>query len=69
MIQSHADQTVRPASGKIIYDGVGAAVRRMVWLQDSSHVATLDVERHEVAAEMARHLRDAQGLASLEAGT
>ena len=69
VIQSHADQTVRPASGKIIYDGVGAAVRRMVWLQDSSHVATLDVERHEVAAEMARHLRDAQGLASLEAGT
>jgi carboxylesterase len=69
VIQSHADKTVRPASGSIIYDGVGAAVRRMVWLEDSSHMATLDVERHEVAAEMARHLRDAQGLASLEADT
>lgn len=69
VMQSHADQTVRPVSGTIIYDHVGAAVRRQVWLSESSHVATLDVERHDVAAQMVLHLRDARGLASLEADT
>jgi carboxylesterase len=69
VIQSHADQTVRPVSGTIIYERVGAAERRLVWLHESSHLATLDVERHEVGVQMVRHLRDAQGLASLEAET
>ncbi len=69
VVQSHADQTVRPVSGSIIYDNVGAPRRRLVWLTESSHMATLDVERHEVGVQMVRHLRDAQGLASLEAET
>jgi carboxylesterase len=57
VVQSHADQTVRPVSGRIIYEKVGAPKRRLVWLQESSHVATLDVERHEVAAQMVHHLQ------------
>lgn len=69
VVQSHADETVRPVSGSIVYDGVGAPVRRLLWLRESSHVATLDVERHEVAVHMVRHLREAKGLASLEADT
>ncbi len=69
VIQSRADETVRPSSAWYIYERLGAPFKRLVWLDDSAHVATLDVERHRVSAEMARHLRDAQGLASLHPGS
>jgi carboxylesterase len=65
VIQSRIDETVRPESAAYIYDRLGAPFKRLVWLEASAHVATLDSERHRVAEEMVRHLRDAKGLASL----
>ncbi len=65
VIQSRTDETVRPRSAGYIYERLGASFKRLVWLEQSAHVATLDVERDRVAEEMVRHLRDAEGLASL----
>jgi carboxylesterase len=65
VIQSRTDETVRPGSASYIYDRLGASFKRLVWLEQSAHVATLDAERHRVSEEMVRHLRDAKGLASL----
>lgn len=58
VIQSHADETVRHQSGTIIYERAGSPYKRLVWLERSSHVATLDVERHQVAKEMVRHVKE-----------
>lgn len=65
VVQSQMDETVRPASGTYIYERLGSPFKRLVWLERSAHLATLDVERGRIAEELVRHLRDAQGLASL----
>ena len=62
VIQSRVDQTVHPKSGSMIYDRAGSAFKRLVWLEESSHVATLDTERHRVSSEMIRHIQDADRL-------
>jgi carboxylesterase len=59
VIQSHADETVKPVSGEIIYRGLGSARKRLVWLDHSRHVATIDHERHLIEEEVLRHLADA----------
>jgi carboxylesterase len=64
VVQARSDQVVRPASGPYIYDHIGSLDKRLVWLERSGHVATLDSERHHVAAEVIRHLRDAAEPAS-----
>jgi carboxylesterase len=63
VIQSRADETVRHQSGSIIYDRARSPFKRLVWLDQSSHVATLDVERDRVATEIIRHVGDAVALA------
>jgi acetyl-CoA synthetase len=68
VVQSREDETVHPRSARYIYEHVGAPFKRLVWLERSAHVATLDAERGHVALEIARHVRDAQGLASLHRG-
>lgn len=45
VIQSRADETVHPESGEIIYHGLAAADKRLMWLERSRHVALLDSER------------------------
>jgi carboxylesterase len=66
VVQSRNDETVRPASATYIYERLGSPFKRLVWLEQSAHVATLDVERDRLAQEVVRHLRDAQGLATLQ---
>lgn len=61
VIQSRTDETVRPVSGSIIHDRIGSSRRRLVWLEESTHVATIDVERHRVAEEMIHHIGLATG--------
>jgi carboxylesterase len=56
VIQSRADETVKPISGKIIFDGLGSAEKGLVWLETSRHVALLDEERDVIAAEVLDHL-------------
>jgi carboxylesterase len=66
VVQSLTDETVRPASATYLYEHLGSPFKRLVWLERSAHVATLDIERDRLAQEVVRHLRDAQGLATLQ---
>jgi carboxylesterase len=59
IIQSKADETVRPKSAEIIFDGISSVEKGLVWLEDSSHVATLDEERDVIAAAILDHLEAA----------
>ncbi len=59
IIQSRADQTVRPESAEHLLAGVGAATKRMVWLERSAHVATLDVERDRIHRVVREHVETA----------
>ena len=56
VIQSKSDETVRPKSGEIIYDGLGSSRKGLVWLERSRHVAVLDVERDVIADAILEHL-------------
>ena len=51
VIQSVTDETVKPISAKYIVRALGGPAR-VVWLQDSKHVALLDRERHVIVAEL-----------------
>lgn len=52
IIQSRADETVRHTSAEIIYDGLGSRRKRIVWLEQSRHVALLDTERDRIHREI-----------------
>lgn len=56
IIQSRADETVKPVSGEIIFDGIGSADKGLIWLETSRHVALLDDERDTIANEILNHL-------------
>lgn len=51
VIQSVADETVKPVSAKLIVRALGGPTR-VVWLERSKHVALLDSERHVILREM-----------------
>jgi carboxylesterase len=57
IIQSKADETVRPVSGEIIYEGLGSVDKGLVWLEKSRHVAVLDGERDVIARVILEHLQ------------
>lgn len=48
VIQSRHEHTVRPESARHIYEGVGSSDKRLVWLERSGHIATLDKEHKQV---------------------
>ncbi len=52
IIQSRADETVHHSSAEIIYDRLGSADKRIVWLRHSRHVAVLDEERDLVHQQL-----------------
>ena len=62
VVQSHADETIAPASADIIMQGVSSRVKRTLWLNDVPHVCTISREHPRIAAEMIRLLRDAERL-------
>ena len=59
VMQSRTDETVKPISGELIYRELGSARKRLVWLQHSRHVATIDHEHRLIEEEVLRHLADA----------
>lgn len=64
VIQSHADETVHPESGDIIYERLGSRVKQLLWLQRSRHVALLDSERdliHRAILEQVSHSARSRG--------
>jgi len=56
VVQSRTDDTVNPRSATILARALGKKAR-VVWLDDSIHVAVLDRERHVIAAELLKHLQ------------
>jgi carboxylesterase len=56
IIQSKTDETVKPVSAEIIYDGIGSSEKGLVWLENSRHVALLDKERDVISQAILEHL-------------
>ena len=56
VIQSRTDETVDPRSARVLARALGKQAR-LVWLEDSIHVAILDRDRDKIAATMLGHLR------------
>ncbi len=56
IMQSRAEHTVRPESAQYIYDHVGSRDKKLIWLDKSGHVITLDVERDKVFREVTAFL-------------
>jgi carboxylesterase len=49
---STEDHVVPPANGPFIMERLGSQDKRLVWLENSYHVATLDNEKERIAEEM-----------------
>ena len=56
IVQSRAEKTVVPASAQFIYDHVRTDCKKLVWLEKSGHIVTLDSERETVFAEIDQFL-------------
>jgi carboxylesterase len=50
IVQSRNEHTIRPESASYIYDRLGGEDKKLVWLERSGHVVTLDVE-HQLLFE------------------
>lgn len=48
IIQSRLDRVVDPAGASYLYDRLGASEKRLLWLEKSDHIITLDRERETV---------------------
>lgn len=57
VFQSRADHVVPPPNGEAILSGVTSAEKRLVWLENSYHVATLDNDRELIASESVKFIR------------
>ncbi len=63
VVQSRTDLTVKPKSGTQIYEKLTTDFKRLSWLDNSSHVATLDTERDALADDVIAHLEASRVLA------
>ena len=48
VVQGRHDETIDPACGQIILDGVSSAVKELVWMEESAHIILLEEERAEI---------------------
>lgn len=55
VIQSHTDETVDPRSARILHRLLGRQ-SRLVWLDNSLHMAPLDRERDKISAALLEHV-------------
>ena len=58
VFQSTIEHTVLPESAQYIYDNLGSTKKELHWLHESGHIITLDKERMQVFAEIARFLQE-----------
>ncbi|WP_069649152.1 alpha/beta hydrolase [Caloranaerobacter ferrireducens] len=56
IIQSKNDKTVRYESAEYIFEKVGSELKKLVYLKESGHVVTLDLEREKVFNEIKKFL-------------
>lgn len=57
ILQSREDHVVPPENGPLILEGLGSSDKRLVWLDDSYHVATMDNDRERIGAEALAFIR------------
>lgn len=48
IIQGRHDHTVQARSAEYIYDKVGSEEKKLIWLEKSGHIVTIDIERERV---------------------
>jgi len=58
IVQSNADETVRPVSGEYIYKNIGSQDKRLLWLNDAPHLFTLGLERERVFKEILEFIKN-----------
>ncbi|SDF80775.1 alpha/beta hydrolase [Sporomusa acidovorans] len=56
VVQSKKEHTVEPVSAQYIYNKLGSTDKKLLWLQKSGHIVTLDTEREYVFQELGRFL-------------
>ncbi len=54
LMHSYQDRRVPPANMPLIYEMLGSADKRMVWIEGSNHILTDDAQREQVW----RHCRE-----------
>ena len=57
VFQSRDDHIVPPANGPFIIDHIGAEDKRLFWLDNSYHVATLDNDKELIASETLKFIK------------
>lgn len=57
VMQSREDHVVPPENGPLILDHVGTTDKRLVWLDNSYHVATLDNDKALIGSEIVHFIR------------
>ncbi|VBB07540.1 serine aminopeptidase s33 [Lucifera butyrica] len=56
IMQSRVEHTVRPESAQHIYQRLGSKEKKLIWLEKSGHIVTLDVEKEQVFETIAEFL-------------
>ena len=59
-VQSHADDTIDPASADVILNGIASREKKMLWLNDVPHVCTITAEAPGIVDAAADFLRAAE---------
>lgn len=58
VIQSRYDSVVCPSGAQLVHDQAGSAHKKLVWLERSNHVITLDYDRQHVYEQVLAFLND-----------
>ena len=58
VIQSRDDHVVLPDNAPFIIENVGAEDKRLLWLENSYHVATLDHDQELIARETLKFIQN-----------
>jgi carboxylesterase len=64
LIQSTGDRVVPPQNGPAMAQRIGSGDKRVLFLENSYHVATMDYDRDLVADEVIRFIQARSGLAA-----
>lgn len=57
IIQSKDDQTVKPISAKIIYQGVSSHDKKLLWLDEGGHVCTINGDKELIHSQILKFLK------------
>ncbi|MGQ4832394.1 MAG: alpha/beta hydrolase [Candidatus Asgardarchaeia archaeon] len=58
IVQSKNDELVDPINAEIIFTNVASTDKRILWLEKSHHVVTLDIERKSMYEEIEKFIRE-----------